>query len=145
SVTLPPANNQRQPGVLSLTTAQKTIKQQNGVTVTVAQMSLSALKNSLRIDTSTCRRVKRQIPLKPKGLPKPPTTVTPTLFGHDAERCGTARRVLVRLRLSAADHTPSHALLAIRNDNAKRRPVVFYDWSPDKVDVYPGKTCGSAG
>ena len=145
SVTLPPANNQRQPGVLSLTTVQKTIKQQNGVTVTVAQMSLSALKNSLRIDTSTCRRVKRQIPLKPKGLPKPPTTVTPTLFGHDAERCGTARRVLVRLRLSAADHTPSHALLAIRNDNAKRRPVAFYDWSPDKVDVYPGKTCGSAG
>ena len=70
SATLPPVNGQRQPGGLYLTTVQKT-REQNGATVTLTQVSLSARKNSLRIDMSTCNRVKRQIPLKPKGLPGP--------------------------------------------------------------------------
>lgn len=142
SVTLPPANNKPQPGVLVLTTGVKTVTR-NGVTITVSQVGLSAAKNSLKIDKASCPRVKRQIPLKPKGLPTPPITVTPTLFGHDSEQCGTAARVLVRLRLTSTNHVPSRALLAIRNDNARRRPIAFYDWSPRKISVYPGKSCSS--
>src|SRR6184192_1453311 len=76
SATLPPVNGQRQPGGLYLTTVQKT-RQQNGATVTLTQVSLSARKNGLRIDMSTCNRVKRQIPLKPRGLSGPPVTLTP--------------------------------------------------------------------
>ena len=49
SATLPPVNGQRQPGGLYLTTVQKT-REQNGATVTLTQVSLSARKNSLRID-----------------------------------------------------------------------------------------------
>jgi hypothetical protein len=145
SVTLPPANNRRQPAMLVLNTGTKTVTQR-GTTVTPPQLSLRAVKkNSLRIDTSSCRRVKQQIPVKPKGLPGPPTTVTSTLFGHDGEQCGTAARVLVRLRLETTNHTPTRALVAIRNDNASRRPIGFYDWSPRKVSVYIGKTCVNSG
>jgi hypothetical protein len=142
SVTLPPVDNQPQPGVLVVTTAQKTIKKNNAV-VTVAQVSLTAAKNSLRIDQSVCRRVKQQIPLKPKGLAGPPTTATPTFGEPDNERCTTTARVLVRLRVKTRAHTPTHALLAIRNDNARRQPIAFYDWSPRKFTVYSGKTCAS--
>jgi hypothetical protein len=144
SVTLPPADNRPQPGVLNVTTGAR-VSQQNGATVEVAQVSLQATKNSLRIDTKSCRRVAHRIPLKPKGLPGPPTTVTPSLFGHDSERCGTAGRVLVRLRVQSTNHTPSHALLAIRNDNAKRRPIGFYNWSPRKVSAYTANNCSSNG
>lgn len=141
SATLPPIDQQPQPGVLVLTTGVKTTTQ-NGVTTTVSQISLRAVKNSLRIDTSSCRRLKQQIPLKPKGL-LGPVTATPTQFGRINERCVTAARVLVRLRLETTNHTPSHALLAIRNDNAKRRPIAFYNWKPRKVIAYTGKSCVS--
>ena len=139
AVTLPPIDSQPQPGGLFLTTVDKTRKV-NNATVTLTQVSLSALKNSLRIDTSSCSRVKQQIPLNPKGL-QGPTTVTPSLFGHDNERCGTAGRVLVRLRVSSTNHTPTKALLAIRNDNAKKQPIAFYNWTSHKVNLYVGKTC----
>jgi hypothetical protein len=139
AVTLPPINNQPQPGGLFLTTAQKTRKV-NNATVTLTQVSLQAAKNSLRIDTSSCSHVKQQIPLKPKGL-QGPTTVTPTLFGRDTEQCGTAGRVLVRLRVTSTNHTPTHALLAIRNDNAKKQPIAFYNWTSHKVNLYVGNTC----
>jgi hypothetical protein len=145
SATLPPAaNNQPQPGGLFLTTGVKTIVR-NNTTVTVAQVSLQARKNSLRIDKTACRRVKHQIPLKPKGLPGPPTSVTPTLRGFDNEQCDTTARVLVRLRLKTTNHTPVHAQLAIRNDDSRSRPIAFYNWGPRKVTAYTGKTCVTPG
>ena len=144
SVTLPPTNNQPQPGVLNLTTGVRTIKQGN-TTETVSQVSLQARKNSLRIDQKSCRRVKQQIPLKPKGLSGPPTTVTPTLRGYDNEQCTTTARVLVRLRVKLTAGTPTHALLAVRNDNAKHRPIAFYNWSPRKVSAYTSNGCVTPG
>ena len=111
----------------------------------MTQISLSSKKDSLRIDTKSCKRVKRQIPLKAKGLPTPATAVTPTQFGHDSEQCDTSARVLVRLRLQTTNHTPTHALLAVRNDNAKRKPIGFYKWSPSKVSVNAGRSCSSSG
>jgi hypothetical protein len=112
----------------------------NHATVTLTQVSLQASKNSLRIDTSSCSHVKQQIQLKPKGL-QGPTTVTPTLFGHDTEQCGTTGRVLVRLRVTSTKHTPTHALLAIRNENAKKQPIAFYNWTSKKVNLHVGSTC----
>src|SRR6185437_6471088 len=87
SVTLPPANGKPQPGALVLITGTKTVVK-DGVTTTLSQLGLGAKKNSLRVDKSSCQRVKHQIPLKPKGLPTPPTTATPNLFGHITTQCG---------------------------------------------------------
>ena len=140
SANLPSTNGQRQPGGLYLTTVQK-MREQNGALVTLTQVSLSARKNSLRIDMSTCNRVKRQIPLKPKGLPGPPITLTPHHQGFDNERCGATARVLVRLQFKTTNGVPSHALFAVRNDSARSRPIAFYNWSPDKVSVYTANNC----
>ena len=144
SPTLPPVDNQPQPGVLSLTTGVRA-SQQNGALIEVAQVSLTARKNSLRIDKKSCRRVNHQIPLTPKGLPRPPTVATPDIFGHVNGRCVTSARVLVRLRLKTTNHTPTHALLAVRNENAKSRPIAFYTWNPRKVTGYSAKSCVSTG
>lgn len=144
TVTLPPVKNRPQPGVLNLTTGVKTVSK-GGTTVTVAQLGLSARKNSLKIDKSSCRRVQKKIPLKPKGL-LGPVTATPTMFGHISEACGpTSARVLVHLRLKTTAGAPTHALLAVRNDNAKHRPIAFFNWSPSKVSAYTGKSCVSVG
>ena len=141
SVTLPPVDNQPQPGGLYVTTGVRTLTN-NGTTTTVAQVSLQAAKNGLKIDTKSCRRAKHQIPLKPKGLPGPPSTATPTLFGHINAQCTTTARVLVRLRLTTTNHTPSRALLAIRDENARNRPIALFRWSPQKLSAYTAKTCG---
>lgn len=140
SVTLPPIGGQPQAGVLVLTTGVKTIRQNNAVE-TVSQIGIQAKKNSLRIDESSCVRVKQQIPLTRKGISGPPTTATPTLGGHDNEQCGTTARVLVRLHLTTTNRTPSHALLAIRDDDVTRQPIAFYNWSPRRFSVYTGNTC----
>jgi hypothetical protein len=143
SATLPPVKGKPQPGVLGLTTGTKSVTK-NGTTTTVSQVSISAAKDSLRVDKSSCRRVKQQIPLKSKGIPGPPTTATPTFRGFINEQCPTAARVLVRLHLKLTDATPTHALLAIRNDNAKRHPIAFFNWSPRKVTAYTGTSCLSS-
>jgi hypothetical protein len=142
SATRPPVDNKPQPGVLVLTTGVKTVTH-GDTTTTVSQVGVEAVKNGVKIDKSSCRRVKKQIPLKPKGLPSPPTTVTPTLRGADSENCGTSGRVLVRLKLKTANKVPSHALLAVRNEGGKSRPVAFYNWSPSKVSVFIGTSCST--
>jgi len=145
SATRPPDgsnNNKPQPGVLVLTTGVKSVTH-GDTTTTVSQVGVEAVKNGVKIDKSSCRRVKKQIPLKPKGLPRPPTTVTPTLRGFDDENCGTSARVLVRLKLKTTNNIPSHALLAVRDEGGKSRPVAFYNWSPNKVSVFIGTSCST--
>ena len=142
SVTLPPIDNRRQPGVLVLTTGVRTVTR-DGTTTTVAQVGLRAVKKGVKIDKSSCSRVKRRIPLKRKGLSGPAITVTPTHQGFDSERCGTKARVLVRLRLTTTNQIPSHALFAVRNDDSRRRPVAFYNWSPRKFTLYIGNCTSS--
>lgn len=142
SVTLPPVKGKAQPGVLALSTGVKVIK--NGDTTTVvSQLGVQAVKHGLRIDKSSCHHVKQQIPLKPKGLPGPPTTVTPTLRGYDNEICDSTSRVLFRLRLKMTDQKPSHALLAVRNTGSNHRPIAFYNWSPKKVNLYTSPNCST--
>lgn len=139
SVTLPPQDGKKQPGLLVVTTGAKTTVK-NGVTTTVSQVGLGAKKNSLRVDKSSCTRVKHQIALKPKGLPKPATTATRNLFGHITVQCATSH-VLVRLLLKTKAGIPTHALLAVRSDDAKKRPLAFYDWAPGKVTAYSAASC----
>jgi hypothetical protein len=144
TVTYPPVNNQPQPGVLALTTVVKTINH-NGTQETLSQLSLQARKNSLRIDQSSCRRVKQQIPLTRKGLRGTPLVATPNRVGNDNVQCGTKGRVLFRLRLKLKNGKPIHALLAIRNEKANHRPIAFYDWTARKVSAYTANSCVSTG
>ncbi|HKD94427.1 MAG TPA: hypothetical protein VKB43_06925 [Gaiellaceae bacterium] len=135
-------NGKTQPGGVFLNTGVHVIK--SGTTTTsVNQVGVEAVKHGVKIDKSACRKVKQQIPLKPKGLPSPPTTVTPSHAGYDSEQCNTTARVLFRVKVKMTGQKPSHALLAIRDVGGKNKPVAFYNWSPQKVAVYTSFACGT--
>lgn len=138
SVTLPPVSGRAQPAILNLATGVKRVMH-NGVTTEISQLGVQAVKHGLKIDKSSCRKAKQPIPLKPRGLAGPPTTVTATHQGYDNENCNTTARVLFRLKLKLTSQKPSHALLAVRNTNGK--PVAFYNWSPKKVTLYTSAAC----
>jgi hypothetical protein len=143
-VTLPPANGRAQPGVFALTTGTKSVTK-NGTTTTKSQLGFSARKNSLKIDKSSCQRVNKKIALTRKGLSGPPATATPNLYSHVTMNCGTAAKVLVRFRLTLQAGVPTQALVAMRNENAKNRPVAFYDWNPRKITAYTANSCVQTG
>lgn len=140
SVTLPPANGQPRPGQVRVTTVKKGI-QRNGITFYVPQVFFEDKKASLDVDRAACRRSSRRVPLKTTGLPTPGETATPTHTGSVNGRCTTAKRVLVHLKLTMQNGKPEKALLAIRNDNEKSKPVAFYRWSPSKIVGYLGNSC----
>jgi hypothetical protein len=89
--------------------------------------------------------VNKKIALTRKGLSGPPTTATPHLYGHVNMSCGTAAKVLVRFRLTLEAGAPTQALVAMRNENAKNRPVAFYAWSPRKITAYTANNCVETG
>jgi hypothetical protein len=139
SVTLPPQDGRKQPGLLVVTTGAKT-STKNGVTTTVSQVGVGAKKNGLKIDKSSCSRVKHQIALKPKGLGSS-TIATANMFGHISADCAARSHVIVRLLLKTKAGIPSHALLAVRNTDAKKRLLAFYEWTPGKVIAYSAASC----
>jgi hypothetical protein len=109
----------------------------------VPQLFFQAAKDSLKVDRSTCRRSSRRVVLKPSGLPIPPETATTTYLGSVDGRCVTTKRALVRFRITLNNGKPEKALVAVRNDDFKSKPIVFYRWSPRKIGGYLGKTCVS--
>jgi hypothetical protein len=140
SVTLPPENGQPRPGQVRVTTVKKGI-QRNGITFYVPQVFFEDKKDSLDVDRSACRGSSRRVPLKTTGLPTPGETATPTHTGSVNGRCSTTKRVLMHLRVTMQNGRPEAALLAIRNDSEKSKPVAFYRWSPSKIVGYLGNSC----
>lgn len=105
------------------------------------QVVFKDVRNSLRVDKSVCRPSARRVALKPSGLARD-QTVTPAYAGHSSGKCPThARRVLVRFRIAMTGGTPERALLAVRQDRARGRPLAFFKWSPRKITDYLAKSC----
>jgi len=143
SVTLPPTTqNAQRPANLNLFTVKKTFKQ-DGYNFNLPQVFFQAAKSSgLKIDRPTCRPSSRKAALKPSGI-RLTDTVTPQYLGLFDERCVTAKRVLVHVRLTVSGGAPVSALVAVRNDNEAGRPVEFINWQPRKIKGYFGKSCVS--
>ena len=142
SVTLPPSQNAQRPANLNLFTVKKTFNS-NGFKFNLPQVIFQATPNSLKIDRQTCRPSSRKVPLERTGLSSRAQTVTPAYLGSIDERCVTAKRVLVHLRLTLSGGAPTAALVAVRNDNRNRRPVEFLNWKPRKIKGYFAKSCVS--
>jgi hypothetical protein len=105
------------------------------------QVVFKDVKNSLKVDKSVCRPSSRPVALKPSGLAKD-QTVTPAYAGHSSGKCPAhAKRVLVHFRIAMTGGTPERALLAVRQDRAKGRPLAFFKWSPRKITDYVAKSC----
>ncbi|HEY3576630.1 MAG TPA: hypothetical protein VGK68_01390 [Gaiellaceae bacterium] len=143
SVTLPPTQDAPQrPANLNLFTVKKTFKQ-NGFTFNLPQVFFQAAKGTNpKIDKPTCRPSSRKVALKPSGL-RLTDTVTPRYLGFFDQRCVTAKRVLVHVRITLSGGVPVAALVAVRNDNRTRRPVEFLNWRSRKIKGYFGKSCVS--
>lgn len=105
------------------------------------QVVFKDVKNSLKVDRSVCRLSSRRVALKPAGLALN-QTVTPQFMGQLTGKCPThAKRVLVHFRVAMTAGTPQRALLAVRKDGAKGRPLAFFKWSPRKISAYLAKSC----
>ena len=140
SVALPPAPSQKLPrrAFLQLTTVVKKLDKQ----FNLPTIDFPDPKSGLRVDRSVCRPSARHVPLRPAGLAAG-ETVTPDFVGSFLERCVTARRALVHLHLVQSGGVPTRALLAVRNDDAKNRPIAFVKWSPSKITPYFAASCVS--
>jgi hypothetical protein len=142
SVTLPPKQSVQRPANLNLFTVKKTFKQ-NGYDFNLPQVFFEAAKGTNpKIDRPTCRPSSRKVALKPSGL-RLTDTVTRQYLGFFDQRCVTAKRVLVHVRLTLSGGVPVAGLVAVRDDNRTRRPVEFLDWKPRKIKGYFGKSCVS--
>jgi hypothetical protein len=105
------------------------------------QVVFKDMKNSLKVDKSVCRPSSHRLALKPAGLTLD-QTVTPQFGAHITGKCPVhTKRVLVHFRVSMTGGTPARALLAVRQDSAKGRPLAFFKWSPRKISGYLAKNC----
>jgi hypothetical protein len=131
-VRLPPGGQvAAQPAQASVTTARNH----------AFQVVFKDVKNSLRVDKSVCRPSSRRVPLKPAGLALD-QTVTRNVTGYINGYCPThATRVLVHFWITMTAGTPQQALLAVRKDDAKHRPLAFFKWTPRRVTGYLAGSC----
>jgi hypothetical protein len=138
NVTIPSSVTSSYPDVAQvwLDTVHKTAPV-GGIQAVVPQVRFLAEKNSLSVDKALCRRSSHRVALKPAGLPLY-ETVTRNHLGQIEVRCATAKRVLVRFRITLTGGKPAHALFAVRNDSSKGKPIEFLKWSPRKISGYLG-------
>ena len=106
----------------------------------VPQVEFGSVLDSLKVDRSLCRPSHRSVALRPSGL-TPNGTVTPTFQGGFEQRCITAARALIRLRLSEVGGVPTRAQVAIRDDNAKETPIAYVVWGPKRISYSLEDNC----
>ena len=136
AVTYPPLNGYHRPARMSVKTWPKTF-QSGGTSFLISQVYFEHVKNSLKVDQTNCRKARHAPALTHAGLGVG-TTVTPNKLGQFEERCITKKRVLIRYRITMSNGTPESALVAIRNDDTKSKPVAFFRWAPRKITGYLG-------
>lgn len=130
------------PAVATVTTVRKVVTR-NGAQQTLTQLGFEDVKNSLRVDKAVCNPSSRRVALKPTGLSLD-QTVTPKFSQFVNITCpARANRVLVRVRISLTNGKPQQALLAVRRDDSKRRPVAFLKWAPRKITDYLADSCST--
>ncbi len=105
------------------------------------QVVFKDVQNSLKVDGPVCRPSSRRAAFKPSGLTLG-QTVTTAFIAHTSGKCPThVKRVLVHFRITMTGGTPERGLIAVRKDDAKRRPLAFFKWSPLKITDYLAKSC----
>jgi hypothetical protein len=126
-------------GALSFDTGidRKTV---NGTTTTKAQASVSPQKNGVKVDKKKCTKLKKPIPLSAKKLPYA-LSLTPGSRGYTNESCTAAAKVVFRLQVRLTGGKPTSAVLAVRNADAKNKPIALVNWSPQKVSAHLENAC----
>ena len=108
----------------------------------IPQLHFDSAAKSLTIDASLCRRSTKAVPLPPSNSSLPSGgTITVNFGGVMNERCSSAGRVLVRARLQQGSHGATHVQLAVANDDARKRPLAYVNWTPTRVVYSTAASC----
>jgi hypothetical protein len=105
-------------------------------------VSVTSFRGGFGIDQQRCHAAS-QIALERSGLPKDADYLPnqPGVGGMFGATCLSASTITVRLRTRiAASGAPVWAKLAVRSGK-KLRPIVYVDWTPDKVTTYLSPDC----
>ncbi len=136
--------NPSAPGELSFDTGieRKTV---GGTTTTKAQASVVPRQHGVTIDKKNCQKLKTQISLSTKKLPVF-VSATPSFRGYTSQVCDTtSTRVIFRLQVHMTGGKPTDAVLALRNADAKRKPIALVSWRPKKVVAHFSRACTALG
>lgn len=129
----------RNPAFALLYTASKKVNNEF-----VAQLAFGSAAKGLTVDRSLCRRSSHTIALRSTGLTRR-GTVTSSFLGMFNDKCVTAARVLVRVRIGMVGGVPVQAQVAVRNDNAKSAPIAYVIWRPTRVTYFLDSECVDLG
>ena len=104
------------------------------------QFSFATNANSLTVDQARCNRSPLSVPFNPAGLSSNGTQ-TQSFNGGIQQVCTGAARVLIHYRVTEAGGAPLQAQVAIRDDDRRRRPLAYIEWSPKRVTTFTRSTC----
>src|SRR4051812_39826982 len=89
------------------------------------------------VDTVNCTKA-GTIPLSPGPLPRIGTLTRP--LAEVTRECWLASSIVTRLRVRLVNGHATAAQLAVRS-GAKRRPVIYVEWTPTRSTVYAAAGC----
>ncbi len=133
----------KSPGALGFDTGIKT-KTTDGTTKTTAQASVVPKKSGVTIDKKACTKLKKPIAFSAKKLPVA-VNATPNFRGYTSQACDSARNVVFRLQVHLTGGTPTSAVLAVRDADAKSKPIALVNWSTKKVSAHFATGCVNLG
>ena len=110
----------------------------------VAQLSFNSASKGLQVDATLCKHSSRRVPLRSSKL-KSGQTVSSSFVGYFSDRCVTARRASVRVRLREGGSGPAHARVAVVSDNRKRAPLAEEIWTPTRIRYFVARGCVDRG
>jgi hypothetical protein len=126
------------PAIFSLATVERTGTDGKALPP-FSQLGFKDVKGSLFVDRSACRPSPRRVALSHAGLvAQGAVTVQSGLFN---DRCLSARRVVFHVRVVLRGGTPTSAKVAVRNDDAKSRPIAYVDWTPKRITYFLDPNC----
>jgi hypothetical protein len=116
------------------------VENQSSVAQSTYLEGVTSAKNGYSPVEPSCRAVHDAVPLVPAGLPK--DAVYRRNQTRLEGRCLSGGRITIHLRAQLEGGAPYAAKLAVRTGK-RLRPLVFVDWTPDKVTTWLSPDCSS--
>ena len=109
----------------------------------IPQIEFTARKGWFKVDRSVCRSTTRHIAVNSRGLASQ-GTVTLHFLGDFSDRCLSARRVLIHVRLTMKSGVPDSAEVVIRDDTKASAAIAFVKWQPRAITYYLAARCSKS-
>lgn len=108
----------------------------------LGQFGFKATKKGVTVDRLRCKTSAKRVPLRAAGLPSNGTN-TESFKGGIRQLCPARPRVLIHYHVTEAGGLPQKAQVAVRNDNARRTPIAYIDWTAKRVTSFTPISCST--